>query len=120
MKFCFDIDGVLFEQTDSGNYYEAVPIQSAIDIVKKLYMMGHTIILYTSRGFETGMDWLEITSRQLNVHGIPYYELHMGKPFADYYIDDRMLSTEDLGNMVYGANKIKPLLRNRIKTIDKV
>jgi hypothetical protein len=31
---------------------------------------------------------------------VKYHELKFGKPAADYYIDDRMLSVEELLNML--------------------
>lgn len=95
-RFVFDIDGVIAKIVKDNNYAMAEPNQDMIDIINKLYDMGNEIILFTARGYVTGIDWREITQKQLNSWGLKYHELHFGKPNADYYIDDRMLSMTQL------------------------
>jgi hypothetical protein len=51
--------------------------------------------LYTARGSTTGIDWRELTVKQLAEWGVPYDELVMGKPTADVYIDDRAINSMD-------------------------
>lgn len=96
MRVCFDIDGVLCDQTE-GQYEDARPHLSMISLVNRLYDRGHTIVLHTSRFMgRTGGDREEterigrdLTQRQLAGWGVRYHELWMGKPRYDYVIDDR-------------------------------
>ena len=43
-----------------------------------------------------GIDWSEMTKKQLDSWGLKYHELHFGKPAADFYIDDKMLALSQL------------------------
>ncbi|MCK1986500.1 acylneuraminate cytidylyltransferase family protein [Lysinibacillus fusiformis] len=95
-RFVFDIDGVIAELNSNLSYQESQPNERLIKEVNKLYEEGHYIVLFTARGYVTKIDWREITEKQLENWGLRYHELHFGKPNADYYIDDKMLSIEDL------------------------
>jgi len=95
-RFVFDIDGVIAKITKDNNYSLAEPNEPMINIINRLYSMGNEIILFTARGYVTGIDWSEITQKQLKSWGVKYHELHFGKPNADYYIDDRSLLIDDL------------------------
>lgn len=91
MIYCFDIDGTLCTNTD-GDYTRAEPFPEVIAAVNRLYAEGHHILLYTARGATTGIDWRELTARQLKAWSVQYHELYMGKPTADVYIDDRAVN----------------------------
>lgn len=88
MIYCFDIDGTLCD-TGSGDYAGARPLPHMTARVRDLHAQGHRIILSTARGSVTGQDWRELTEDQLREWGVPYDELHFGKPYADVYVDDR-------------------------------
>jgi N-acylneuraminate cytidylyltransferase len=98
--FCFDIDGVLGKYADikemDGSYANNLPNQPIINICNELYDAGNTIVLHTARGSGNGVDWSEITKQQLAKWGLKYHKLTFGKPAADYYIDDKMLSLDQL------------------------
>ena len=98
--FCFDIDGVLGRFADikdmAGNYANNLPNQPMIDICNKLYDAGNKIILHTARGSGNGIDWSDRTRAQLAHWGLRYHALTFGKPPADFYIDDKMMSLERL------------------------
>jgi hypothetical protein len=92
VRFCIDIDGTICET--SGVQYEfSTPISFAISEVNRLYVEGHYIILFTARGSGSGINYHEVTSRQLQAWGIRYHELVFGKPFADVYIDDKAINS---------------------------
>lgn len=95
-RFVFDIDGVIAKQAKDLNYALAEPNIPMINIINKLYDMGNYIILLTARGYVTGIDWTSVTVEQMSKWGLRYHELHFGKPNADYYVDDRMLSPDFL------------------------
>lgn len=90
MTYCFDIDGVLCTNTH-GRYEEAQPHHEAIAVVNSLYAAGHQVILFTSRGTTTGINWRELTENQLRTWGVKYHQLFFGKPEADVYVDDRAM-----------------------------
>jgi CMP-N-acetylneuraminic acid synthetase len=94
--FAFDMDGVLATLVADGDYTVARPNTPAVSLVKQLKAAGNRIVVYTARGGKTGRDWGETTKRQLQSWGVPHDELLFGKPPADYYVDDRMLSLATL------------------------
>lgn len=96
--FCFDIDGVIATKVRDNNYKESTPIKPTIEIINRLYDMGHTIILNTARGFKTGIDWTEYTKKQLSSWGVKYSVIYFNKPNADFYIDDKLIELEDIIN----------------------
>lgn len=95
-RFVFDIDGVIAKLVTDGNYAVAEPNLPVIDMINKLYAMENQIILLTARGYVTGIDWENTTRKQLQQWGLNYHELHFGKPNADYYVDDHMISLDRL------------------------
>ena len=73
-------------------YDRAGPIPSNVARVNALYDAGCHVVLFTARGAMTGRDWSAETRRQLAEWGVRYHELRFGKPAADYYVDDRLIS----------------------------
>lgn len=92
--YCFDIDGTLCEQVES-DYSLARPFLSRISRVNSLFDEGHRILLFTARGSKSGLDWTEVTEQQVNSWGLRHHELILGKPHADFYIDDKALHPDD-------------------------
>jgi len=113
VKFCFDIDGVLATKVDDLDYTKAKPIQKNIDLLNHLAAIGHTIILYTARGSETGIDWHEKTAEQMRSFGVQYQRLVTGKPAADYYIDDRMMSLADIDTLAEAIGRLRYVAKQR-------
>lgn len=93
---CCDIDGVIAAIAPGNDYNLSTPREDGIAHVRRLYEQGHRILLFTARGTMTGIDWREITENQMREWGVPYHELHFGKPAADYYVDDRALREDEL------------------------
>ena len=98
--FCFDIDGVIATIVPDQWYEDAKPIEEMIALVNYLYGENHYIILFTARGSETHIDWTAITVDQLRDWGVKYDKLLFGKPAADYYIDDKLISVEQLKELL--------------------
>jgi hypothetical protein len=86
--YCFDIDETICH-TDGTDYENSSPIGSRIMKINSLYESGCIIKFHTARGSKTGLDWRDLTENQLSSWGVKYHELHMGKPFADVYVDDK-------------------------------
>ena len=89
-----DIDGTICE-TDGSNYSDAKPRQEQIDKINKLYDKGNTIIYWTARGTVTQIDWFDLVKNQLTLWGCKYHELILGKPHADFFIDDKGIQCDD-------------------------
>ena len=70
-----------------------------IKIVNRLYDYGNRIVLFTARGYVSGIDYSEVTKKQMERWGVKYHELKFGKPNADYYIDHKMLDLNELYKM---------------------
>jgi capsule biosynthesis phosphatase len=99
-RFCFDLDNTLVTcPTVPGDYTTCKPISRVIDYVKRLHADGHYIIIHTARRMRTHRgnigrvtaDVGAITIQQLQDYAVPYDELIFGKPFADFYIDDKAI-----------------------------
>lgn len=93
-KYVIDIDGTICTQ-DGTEYANAVAKHDVIAKVNKLYDEGNTIVLFTARGYETGIDWSETTLIQLQLWGVKYHDLIFGKPSADVYVDDKACHVDD-------------------------
>ena len=87
-KYFIDFDNTLCH-TVAGHYNQSVPIPERIQYVHQLKEEGHHITIWTARGSRSGVDYSELTKKQLEEWGVPYDVLLMGKPDYDIYIDDK-------------------------------
>lgn len=88
-----DLDGVLAYGEYWGDGSKVRPIKENIEFFNKLYTQGAHIIVYTARP----VTWASITYSWLDVNGVMYHGLMMGKkPGADLYIDDKALNIEEV------------------------
>jgi CMP-N,N'-diacetyllegionaminic acid synthase len=99
-RLVVDIDGVLAAASLDPDYGKAQPMLANIAQLNALYDAGCEIVVYTARGSATGIDWAETTRKQLASWGVRYHELRFGKPHADVYIDDRLLTLPLLLSML--------------------
>lgn len=105
MVYVVDIDGTICTKTD-GDYENAKPFFDRINKVNSLYDSGHTIIYFTARGMRRTNDnpvkayevCFQQTHKQLTEWGVKFHRLVMGKPYADYYIDDKGINDENFFN----------------------
>lgn len=94
MIYIFDLDNTLCSH--EKDYSKARPFYHRIDQVNDLYDNGHTIIIDTARGSDTGIDYKELTEEQLKKWGVRYSRLRVGiKFFGDYYVDDKGIKDID-------------------------
>lgn len=91
--YCIDIDGTIC--TEFCQYEDAKPVKSVIKKINNLYKSGHKIILFTSRGYSSGYNWMPLLKDQMESWGVQYHEIKQGKPFADYYIDNKAINVFD-------------------------
>ena len=90
MKYVIDIDGTICKE--EGKVIGRKPYLDRIAKINKLYDEGHTIVFYTARGLKSGRGekhYRPITEQQLKEWGCEFHQLIMGKPHADYFIDDK-------------------------------
>lgn len=85
--YCIDLDGTLC--TECCTYQEAKPMAHMVAKINALYAAGNNIVIATARGAASGKCWRELTEQQLKLWGVNYHSLIMGKPYADYYIDNK-------------------------------
>jgi hypothetical protein len=91
MIYCFDLDGTLC--THEKNYEDAKPMKDRIKKVNLLFDEGNIILIDTARGSTTGIDWFDITKKQLDEWGIKYHKLRVGiKLNFDILIDDKAMN----------------------------
>ena len=107
-RYCIDIDGTICTPTVGRDYHKAEPWQDRIKVLNKLYDEGNYIIYFTARAMGRFADLphsvasvkakevlFELTRQQLEEWGVKYHELIMGKPHADFFIDDKGIKDED-------------------------
>ena len=108
MRYCIDIDGTICTPTVGRDYHKAEPWQDRIKVLNKLYDEGNYIIYFTARAMGRFADLphsvasvkakevlFDLTKQQLDDWGVKYHELIMGKPHADFFIDDKGVKDED-------------------------
>ena len=106
--YCVDIDGTICNNGDceSCKYEGSTPIKDNIDKINKLYDEGNIIKYFTARGMGRYKDdaqkakdkFYNLTKMQLDIWGCKYHELILGKPSADYYIDDKAIQANEFFN----------------------
>ena len=63
--------------------------------LNKLFDEGNEIHYWTARGGNSGLDWTELTHKQLSEWGVKFTSVQMKKPVYDYWVDDRAINTKD-------------------------
>jgi len=95
MIYYVDIDETICEYLGEREYPLASPIEKNIKKINKLYEEGNTVIYWTARGTQTGIDWTELTQKQLKEWGAKYNELRLGKPHYDVFICDKAVHPDN-------------------------
>lgn len=107
--YVVDLDGTVcqpnLEYPDTHRRYAlAVPIMDTILFLRRAEQRGDRIILHTARRMLTHkgdvakieQDVGQITRDWLRDNNVPYHELVFGKPYGDYYIDDKAVKPWEL------------------------
>ena len=105
-RYCIDIDGTICTPTVGRDYHKAQPWKDRIKVINKLYDEGNYVIYFTARAmgrFAGDPDaaskatalMKDITKDQLDNWGGKYHELILGKPHADYFIDDKGVNSDE-------------------------
>ena len=101
MIYMVDIDETICETPNNlrdhlgfRDYTKAKPIKRNIERINQLYEEGHTIIYWTARGTNSGIDWTELVHNQLRNWGAKYHKASCGKPHYDVFICDKAINSE--------------------------
>jgi capsule biosynthesis phosphatase len=109
----FDIDGTICALKADGQSYEDLePQAELVERLKEYQREGFYIILSTSRNMNThngNMGLLiaktaKLLLAWLDKHGIPYDELHVGKPWpgkGGFYVDDKAIRPDEFLRLDY-------------------
>ncbi|MBY4949067.1 capsular biosynthesis protein [Cupriavidus respiraculi] len=108
-----DIDGTLCPvRKPHESYAELIPYPDVLAQLRQYKDMGFTILLYSSRNMKsydgnvgkiianTGKQLMEWLDR----HGVPYDELHLGKPWpgrGGFYVDDKAIRPDEFLRLSY-------------------
>lgn len=127
--FCFDLDlTIISSPLLKGDYTTCIPNMEIINFIQYLYALGNHIIIHTARGMLTyaeDMQKIELAYRtaieeMLKKYSVPYHRLIFGKPYADFYIDDKAVSTFSNFGRETGFYHVKnpPNMRNKLSVAD--
>ena len=97
MNIYVDIDDTIchYPQGNAAlDYAQAQPIPSRISYINQLHDEGATITYWTARGTVSGIDWTQITKKQLESWGAKHHHLILGKPNYDIFIDDKAFNSD--------------------------
>jgi hypothetical protein len=94
MVYYVDIDETICYYEGKREYPRALPKLDRIERMNKLFKEGNTVVYWTARGGTTGIDWTELTTKQLEEWGVKYDELRMWKPHYDLFICDKAINSE--------------------------
>lgn len=109
----FDIDGTLCPiKKPDENYADLVPHPEMLERLKEYREAGFYIILSTSRNMNSyngnvGLliaNTAKLLFQWLDDHGIPYDELHVGKPWpgkGGFYVDDKSIRPDEFMKLNY-------------------
>ena len=86
-QLIIDLDGTICTEEKIFNRGLATPLPGAKEALDKFKEEGHTIIIYSARGWNE----YDMTIRWLKSNYIPYDQVVLGKPIGQYWIDDRAI-----------------------------
>lgn len=90
-----DVDETICLTPDNPrNYEESRPLLENIQKVNDLFDAGNKIVYWTARGSRSGINWYDLTKKQLDSWGVKYHELRCDKPYYDLFIDDKAIAIE--------------------------
>jgi capsule biosynthesis phosphatase len=119
-RLIFDLDHTLCI-AEAKDYANARPRLDMIDRLRSYQAMGFSIAIYTSRNVNSfagnigkiNAHTLPIIIEWLGRHGVPYDEIHVGKPWCGeegFYVDDRAIRPSEF--LKYSQEEIARLLEH--------
>lgn len=125
-KIVIDLDNTI-SKTFNGNYKEAVPVNSVVDMLREYKKRGYEIIIYSSRNMRTyqgnigkiNIHTLPIVLDFIKKYDIPCDQVIMGKPwcgFDGFYVDDKAIRPSEF--IKYTEQEIKNILQKETDFIE--
>ena len=123
-----DVDGTLCPVKPEGTHYgDLRPHRVMVDRLKQWHADGYRIILYTARNMRSYDGNLGLINKHtapaliawLDKWGIPYDELHFGKPWPGrdgFYVDDRAIRPDEFVKL--SAGEIRALLTRARRALE--
>ncbi|ECI0415902.1 capsular biosynthesis protein [Salmonella enterica subsp. salamae] len=119
-KIIIDIDMTLTKGKGPGGYEDALVNKDLVVKLKEYKEQGFMIVLNTSRNMNSynnnigliNKNTLPIIIKWLEVNGIPYDEIYVGKPWCGhegFYVDDKAIRPSEFIN--YSYDEIVEILR---------
>lgn len=108
-----DIDGTLCAKKASDqDYLDVSPREDVMATLRAYRANGFYIILATSRNMNThngnigliNATTLKTLMAWLDKHGVPYDEIHVGKPWSGkggFYVDDKAIRPDEFVKLTY-------------------
>jgi capsule biosynthesis phosphatase len=97
-RICVDLDNTICHTRKENEKYEDVlPIEGAIETLRKLKEEGCYIIIFTARNMRTfegnigkiNKYQMPIIQEWLKKYEVPHDEIILGKPHVNFFIDDK-------------------------------
>ncbi|WP_082701249.1 capsular biosynthesis protein [Novosphingobium sp. FSW06-99] len=109
-RLVIDLDGTLTVDDPGTSYDQKAPDMAVVARLKEYHDDGFEIIIQTARNMRTYNNsvgkitahTLPVVIEWLNRHGIPYDEIHIGKPWCGtegFYVDDRAIRPSEFVSM---------------------
>jgi capsule biosynthesis phosphatase len=109
-RIVMDIDGVLAKKDSERDYNEKEVDKDILSRLEEYSENGFYIILYTARNMRThegrigkiNADTAPTLLEWLDEKGIPYDEIHYGKPWCGhdgFYVDDKAIRPSEFENL---------------------
>lgn len=90
-----DLDNTLCF-TNNSDYLNSTPIKERIVFFNNLKEDGNKITIWTARGSKSGIDYYDLTKKQLDEWGVKYDDILMKKPDYDIYYDDKSFNIDTI------------------------
>ena len=90
-EYNVDFDHILTSDPEGTYSTDPEPYPPMIAALKKKYMAGNIIIIWSARWWENApflVSWLI-------KHSVPFHGIFMGKGGSNFYVDDKMISLEE-------------------------
>lgn len=122
-KIVIDLDDTISFCHDR-KWDKATPNLPVIRKINQLYNDGWEVVIFSSRGQLSKVDYFSQVSEWLTNHGVLYTGLMFGKPLASLYVDDKACNTNDfinldIQNLKGGSGSKVVKIGNQVHKMDK-
>lgn len=112
-RIVMDVDGTIAElKAPDQSYEDLQPKNDVVQRLREYRNQGFYIILYSSRNMRSYGNNLGLLQANtlpkmidwLNLHEIPFDEIHVGKPwcgFGGFYVDDKAIRPDEFARLTY-------------------